>query len=413
MTDALPFQHSSAFRWRRFLNWFPLGLTYAFLYMGRYNLTVAKNALGELMTKEDFGIIFGAGTFTYAFAFVINGPLTDKIGGKRAMLIAAGGSLLANLAMGAYISSIVGGEVRGDTGNLRLFFALLYSANMYFQSFGAVSIVKVNAHWFHVRERGGFSGIFGTMISSGIFFAFTVDGWILDLVEGTGATRLAAAQWFFYAPAALRGIMFVIELILLRDTPGQAGHTDFDTGDAQTEEETAGKVPLFSIVKKVLTNPIILTVALIELCPGLLRQGVMHWYPIYAKEVLVLPSSHYMRDGDWSAWWAILACFALAAINFWWAWRKNTRNKALFYTLGGLTFLAPFLSAGWGGILMVAGVIGGNVAGWVSDLVFQSRRAPTAGLLYALCVVSAIAMYLSLGDTTRSVSWSEMKTEDR
>jgi hypothetical protein len=37
-------------------------------------------------------------------------------------------------------------------------FSVLYAANMYFQSFGAVSIVKVNAHWFHVTERGGFSG---------------------------------------------------------------------------------------------------------------------------------------------------------------------------------------------------------------------------------------------------------------
>ncbi len=33
------------------------------------------------------------------------------------------------------------------------------SANMYFQSFGAVSIVKVNAAWFHVRERGMLGGV--------------------------------------------------------------------------------------------------------------------------------------------------------------------------------------------------------------------------------------------------------------
>ena len=39
-----PPAHSAAFRKRRFLNWFPLGLAYAFLYMGRYNLNVAKNA---------------------------------------------------------------------------------------------------------------------------------------------------------------------------------------------------------------------------------------------------------------------------------------------------------------------------------------------------------------------------------
>ena len=50
-------QHSTAFKLRRVLNWLPMGLTYAFLYMGRYNLTVSKNALGNLMTKSDFGIM--------------------------------------------------------------------------------------------------------------------------------------------------------------------------------------------------------------------------------------------------------------------------------------------------------------------------------------------------------------------
>src|SRR5688572_5578612 len=79
--------HSAAFRFRRFLNWFPLGMTYAFLYMGRYNLNVAKNALGTLMTEEDFGIIFFFGTLVYGSAFLANGPITDTIGGKRAMII--------------------------------------------------------------------------------------------------------------------------------------------------------------------------------------------------------------------------------------------------------------------------------------------------------------------------------------
>ena len=60
--SSMPVQHTPAFRRRRFANWFPMGLTYALLYMGRYNLTVSKNALGDLMTKEDFGIIFGVGT---------------------------------------------------------------------------------------------------------------------------------------------------------------------------------------------------------------------------------------------------------------------------------------------------------------------------------------------------------------
>ena len=82
-----PMGHSRWFMMRRFINWFPLGMTYAFLYMGRYNLNVSKNALGDLMSKEDLGLIFAAGTVTYALSFLVNGPLVDKIGGKKGILI--------------------------------------------------------------------------------------------------------------------------------------------------------------------------------------------------------------------------------------------------------------------------------------------------------------------------------------
>ena len=40
------------------------------------------------------------GTVTYAFSFLINGPLVDKIGGKRGILIAALGAATANVALG-------------------------------------------------------------------------------------------------------------------------------------------------------------------------------------------------------------------------------------------------------------------------------------------------------------------------
>src|ERR1700745_1568517 len=95
-----PMRHGPWFLSRRFINWFPLGMTYAFLYMGRYNLTVAKNAFGTRMSNEDFGWIFAAGTGVYAFSFLVNGPLVDKIGGKKGILIAAAGSSAANILLG-------------------------------------------------------------------------------------------------------------------------------------------------------------------------------------------------------------------------------------------------------------------------------------------------------------------------
>ncbi len=401
--DIVPVLHSFAYRRRRFLNWFPMGLTYALLYMGRYNLTVSKNALGELMTKEDFGIIFGAGTIVYAFSFLLNGPLVDKIGGRKGILISAFGAGLMNLAMGLYLSWVLStGSATSD--RIRLVFSILYSANMYFQSYGAVSIVKVNAHWFHVSERGGFSGIFGTMITSGIFLAFTVNGWILQ-AAANGSSEAAAAKWVFFAPAALLFLFVLVELVLLKDTPSDAGFEDFDTLDASSGEEGVD-VPVLQIMKRVVTNPIILTVALIEFCTGVVRNGVMHWFPIYVKENWVLPRNHYLRNGSWGDVWVVAGFFAVAAVMMFLASRTRGHRKGWLYVSGALVFLVPFLQGGWGGILFVAGVIGANVAGWVSDIVFSSRRAPVAGILYALLTVASIGMFFTLGGTYNRVGWS-------
>lgn len=358
MNDAsLPFQHSSAYRFRRFLNWFPLGLTYAFLYMGRYNLTVAKNALGDLMTKEQFGIIFAAGTITYAIAFLINGPLTDRIGGKKAILIGAIGSAAMNVLMGILTYSLLLQKLAINTA---VIFSIIYAANMYFQSFGAVAIVKVNASWFHVRERGVFGGIFGVLISLGIYFAFD---WGFAVVQATKAhveTHLNFAQillrnllgiegttidqtwWVFFVPAAILTAFFILDIFILRDRPSQAGFQDFDTGDASSGEEDK-PFHLGEILKRILTDKIIITIATIEFCTGVLRNGIMHWYPIFAKEQLQLSPEHFLREN-------------------------------------------------WGLILMLAGVFGGLLAGIVSDKVFGSRRGPVAALLYGSMFGATIAM---------------------
>src|ERR1043166_4216511 len=73
------------------------------------------------------------------------------------------------------------------TGRLQVrlvgIFCLLYALNMYFQSYGVVSIIKVKANWFHVRERGIFGAIFGTLISFGVYFAFDWGQAIVDMTK--------------------------------------------------------------------------------------------------------------------------------------------------------------------------------------------------------------------------------------
>jgi MFS transporter, OPA family, glycerol-3-phosphate transporter len=339
--------HSAAYRRRRAFNWLPLGFTYAFLYMARYNLTVSKNALGDLMPKEAFGIIFAAGTITYAFSFLINGPLTDRIGGKRAMLIGAAGSALMNIILGIIVYGIL---VSKWALNLTLVFSVVYALNMYFQSFGAVAIVKVNAAWFHVRERGIFGGIFGILISLGLYFAFDWSQAIVNLTEQMSPAN--PQYWLvFFIPAGILLFWTLLDIFILRDTPGGAGFADFDTGDASSGEENS-PFRLKEILLRIFTNKVIIIVAMIEFCTGVLRNGVMHWFPILAKEQIAAAPD---AAGSWQFW-----------LNH------------------------------WGLMLMLAGAGGGMLAGWMSDHLFGSRRAPVAGILYSLMLVATIGMIFNV-----------------
>ena len=76
------------------MNWFPLGLTYAAMYMGRYNFNIVKNDIGAWyhLDKGQMGFIASAGFWTYGLSVALNGPLADRIGGRKAILIGALGA---------------------------------------------------------------------------------------------------------------------------------------------------------------------------------------------------------------------------------------------------------------------------------------------------------------------------------
>jgi OPA family glycerol-3-phosphate transporter-like MFS transporter len=328
--------HTDAFRTRRFFNWFPLGLTYSFLYFARYNINEATSALKGI-DNADFGTIFAVGAWVYGVSFLVNGPLTDRLGGRKTILISALGAAVSNVLMGALVYASVA-QGWAAPGGLVVWLSGLYGLNMYFQSFGAVSIVKVNAAWFHVRERGLQGGVFGILISLGIYFGYD---WSRMIIKGApGAPWLA-----FLVPAALLAVFFVVDLFLVRDAPSDTGHPDFDVGDATHDEPDGAKVGLTAIFVRMLKNPVIMTIVAIEFCTGFLRNGVMSWYPKFAKAVA-------LQD--------------------------------------------DFVSKNWGLLLCVFGIIGGMLAGVISDQVFHSRRGPVATVLYAGIVAGALGMLVFL-----------------
>lgn len=365
-----PLGHSRKFMIRRFVNWFPLGMTYAFLYMGRYNLNVSKNALGDMMTKEQFGLIFAAGTITYGFSFLLNGPIVDKIGGKKGIVIAAIGSSLMNILMGGATYLYLMGRLKT---NMVVVFSVLYALNMFFQSYGAVSIIKVKAYWFHVRERGVFGAIFGTLISFGVYFAFDWGKAIVDAsklnFEGerngfqtfiqnifaidTGTTD---ATWLvFLIPAILLIFWALVDMVLLKDSPKEANFDDFDTADASSapgEEDEKLQISIGLMLKKIFTNPVMITIALVDFTSGVLRNGIMQWYLVYAHEMETIDANFFASS--------------------------------------------KFFVDNWGLLLCLTGIFGGFAAGIVSDRVFNSRRGPPAAINNAIMIVLLIIMTFSI-----------------
>jgi OPA family glycerol-3-phosphate transporter-like MFS transporter len=347
--------HTPEFRRRRVLNWVPLGLTYAFLYMGRYNMTVLKNVGGIL--GHDFGNIDAWGSLVYGLSFLVNGPLADRLGGRRTILISAGGALAANVLIGVLWHS---GAIDGHATKA---LSALFVLNMYFQSFGAVSIVKVNASWFHLRERGTFGGIFGILISLGLYFAFDWGSAIADAAcpacrahplgpGGTAAPGSEGLAWLFLVPAAILAVFWALSFLFVRDTPSQAGLSDFDVEDASSgQRETRERA--VQVIVRMLKNPVILTIAIIELCSGFLRQGILKWSNDFASGT------------------------------------------------GSVTYV----NRHWGMVSCIAGITGGMIAGVVSDHLFHSRRPPMSTVLYLIMLAGAIALIPLLG-VPLAVSWT-------
>ena len=326
-----PMNHSIEYRRRRFRNWFPLGLTYATFYMGRYNLNVAGPEIMKTfsLSKAEFGTIATAGFWTYALSVIINGPLSDRIGGKKAIIIGAIGTSVLNLIIG--IMFLAQWQTK-----IIVSMSLLYSVNQYFQSFGALSVVKVNAPWFHVKERGIFGGIFGIMISSGYLLAMGLGGWILAHFGW---------QWVFIAPSALIGIMAIIDHFLVKDKPEEAGFAKINTDDATSHLDDSKDIKFSFILKRAFANPVVLTLIAAEFCTGFVRQGLMFWFTPFLDEV------HHIKAGS--------STYTLA-------------------TLG----------------ITIGGILGGLLCGYLSDRVIQSRRPPVAFIFY----IGQIISFLILGN---------------
>lgn len=317
--------YSKEFRRRRAMNWLTLGFTYAAMYMGRYNLSFANKSLSDAFgwNKTQIGTIISSALLIYGLSAIFNGPIADKIGGRRSMLIGACGTVVFNLlfGFGAYLGFLGKGEY------LLGYFAVMWSLNSYFQSFSALSLIKVNAGWFHVKERGVFSAIFGSMIQGGRALIFFIAPLLVMSLPW---------QWVFFVPSGIVALMAYLTYRNVRNDPAECGLPDLDVEDASSGDTQ--KVSVKYVLKKVFTNPVTLTIIVAEFCTGFVRHGFEQWFPRYMVEAQKLPLDS--------------AVFAKGA-----------------------------------GAVVIAGILGAFFAGTISDWLFKGRRPPVAFLGYATQVL--------------------------
>lgn len=315
--------HPPGFRPRRGVNWVFIGLLYTSFYMCRYNLSIANGAISRQygFSKADMGAIITTALLAYACGQVINGLLADRLGGKKAMLIGATGTILMNIAFGA--ASFVG---------LLWLFIAIRGVDGYTQSFGAPGMVKINAAWFGHRERGRFSGIFGFMINLGRFGIFTLGPALLAGFLFLGLWRIPPLhwRWLFWTPSAITALVAIGMALVVKNTPEEAGYPS-----PNPQEHTHGEVraSIGSVLYTIMSNPVIWVVAGAYACTGAVRQGIDQWFPRFVHDAY--------------------------HVDF---------QSARFQILG---FLIPFVAS-----------TGSLISGYVSDTLFQGRRAPVAAGLY-------------------------------
>jgi OPA family glycerol-3-phosphate transporter-like MFS transporter len=320
------------FRPRRGLNWTVVGLMYTSYYLCRYNFSYANGSIAKEFgfSYGDMSTILSVNFVAYGCGQIINGLLTDRIGGKRAMLIGAAGTVVTNLLFG--VASFWG---------LLALFSLLWGINGYLQAFGSPGFIKINSAWFSQSERGTFAGIFGFMINLGRFVANRLLPALLGGITILWMWQLPPAhwRWLFWIPAGVAALVAFVLALTVKDTPEECGYRNVFAGEADhADTEIHGQLgPVF---REHYFNPMVWIMALAYACTGGVRQAIDQWFPRYFDEV-------YHLD--------------LRGAKFQW-----------------LGFLIPFVASS-----------GSLLSGWISDRFFQSRRAPVAMGIYFIevCVI--------------------------
>ncbi len=255
-----------------------LALGYAGYYLCRSDLSVAlpllivelaQRGMSANAAKVALGSVASLGVFAYALGKFPSGWLADFLGGRRNFLFGMAGAILFTLLF------TLGGGIP--------LFTLAWMGNRCVQSMGWAGMVKITSRWYSYSAYGTAMGF----ISLSYLFG--------DAASREFMARLidAGFGWrgVFYAAAATLGVLLLLNLILLKESPVKLGFPEPPANPinlfeaAGVKQERVSAVSLFGTFAR---SRAFWLVCVLSLGVTILRETFNLWTPTYFTQAVGL-----------------------------------------------------------------------------------------------------------------------------
>jgi len=260
---------------------------YAGYYFCRSDLSVAMPLLKRDLNQHGIpidvatvrlGSIASAGVLAYALGKFFFGSMADIFGGRRNFLAGMAGSILFTI-----LFALGGGFP---------IFTVAWIGNRLIQSAGWVGLIKVSSRWFSYSVYGTVMGV----ISLSYLFGDAASREVMALLLATGM----GWRGLFLTGAGLLFLLFVANLLLLRETPQERGLPAPQTNPLNVyAEKPSSDMPgkassgtgLISILQPLLSSRFFWIACGLSLGTTLLRETFNLWTPTYFAEYVGLSNS--------------------------------------------------------------------------------------------------------------------------
>ncbi len=258
-----------------------LTLGYAGYYVCRSDLSVvlpllkaelAQHGIPLGMATIRLGSIASAGVFAYAIGKFISGSLADLFGGRNNFLGGMAGAIFFTI-----LFALGGGFP---------IFTIAWIGNRVFQSAGWVGLVKVSSRWFSYSIYGTVMAV----VSLSFLFGDAAAREAMALLLGAGM----GWRGIFFTGAGLLGLLFIANLILLRETPLERGLPVPLTNPLNVyadKAEADRSIGIAEIITPLIKSKFFWMVCGLSLGTTLLRETFNLWTPTYFSEYVGLSNA--------------------------------------------------------------------------------------------------------------------------